>query len=71
MPLARIKVQLREPAMPTAPTPLSQADDTPRDAAQTGENTCRTCAGRGGLDDGRPCPECGGTGRVVETVGDA
>jgi DnaJ-class molecular chaperone len=56
--------------MPTAPTPPSQADDTSRDAAQTGENTCRTCAGRGRLDDGRPCPECGGTGRVVETVGD-
>ena len=37
---------------------------------QTGENTCPACSGSG-LIDGKPCGECGGTGKVTETVGDA
>jgi DnaJ-class molecular chaperone len=57
--------------MPTAPIPPSQADQAPGPSTQTGENTCRRCAGTGRVDDGRPCPDCAGTGRVTETVGDA
>jgi DnaJ-class molecular chaperone len=53
---------------PQAPHP---GDEAPPGASQTGENTCRHCAGRGKLDDGQTCPECGGTGRIIETVGDA
>jgi len=40
------------------------------DAPQTAENICRTCSGAGRVD-GKPCPDCGGTGKVIETVGDA
>jgi DnaJ-class molecular chaperone len=39
-------------------------------APQTGENICPACAGSGRLADA-PCRNCGGTGRVVEIVGDA
>ena len=36
----------------------------------TGENLCRNCNGRGQLEGG-PCPECGGTGKVIEGIGGA
>ena len=31
----------------------------------TGENICRTCNGSG-EQEGKTCPECGGTGKVIE-----
>jgi DnaJ-class molecular chaperone len=37
---------------------------------QAAENTCRKCKGTGRID-GKPCPDCGGSGKVVEIVGDA
>jgi DnaJ-class molecular chaperone len=40
------------------------------DGSQAGENTCRECAGTGVVEAG-DCPTCGGTGTVVEPVGDA
>jgi hypothetical protein len=57
----------------TAPPRPAPVDDEPELSrpAQTGENTCRNCVGRGIDADGRPCPRCRGTGRVIETVGDA
>ena len=48
---------------------LPQDPSQPRDK-QTAENLCRDCGGSG-RRDGAPCPSCGGTGKVVETVGDA
>ena len=39
-------------------------------ADQEAENTCPDCAGSGQVD-GRACRTCGGTGTVVEPVGDA
>jgi DnaJ-class molecular chaperone len=48
----------------------NQDDGASPSAPQTAENICRTCSGTGRVD-GKPCPECGGTGKVVETVGDA
>jgi DnaJ-class molecular chaperone len=39
-------------------------------ASQTAENICRTCHGTGRVEN-KPCPDCGGSGMVVETVGDA
>lgn len=35
--------------------------------AGEGENVCSTCGGEG-TKDGEPCPECGGSGRVVEQI---
>ena len=37
---------------------------------QEAENTCPDCVGSGRVE-GADCPTCGGTGTVVEPVGDA
>jgi hypothetical protein len=49
-------------------TPLSPGDEGPEGAAGTGENLCRECNGSGRLE-GRACPTCDGTGKVIEGVG--
>jgi Protein of unknown function (DUF2934) len=36
----------------------------------TGEDVCRVCDGTGRLD-GKPCPNCGGSGKVIEGIGGA
>lgn len=36
----------------------------------TGENICRTCKGSGQVNN-KPCPDCGGTGKVAEAIGGA
>lgn len=36
----------------------------------SGENVCRRCAGSGELD-GKPCPDCNGTGKIVTPIGGA
>jgi hypothetical protein len=36
----------------------------------TGEDRCGRCRGTGRCD-GRRCPDCGGTGRVVKGIGGA
>lgn len=38
---------------------------------QTGETTCPVCHGEGKAADQSMCMNCGGTGMVVVTVGDA
>lgn len=45
-------------------------DEVPPGTPQTAENLCPQCQGSG-RQDGGPCGHCGGTGRVVVTVGDA
>ena len=35
---------------------------------QVGENVCPDCGGSGTVD-GRECPACRGTGRIIEAVG--
>jgi hypothetical protein len=52
----------------TAAPPARESVPQPR---QTAENTCRHCAGRGVDHDDRRCPHCGGSGRMLEMVGDA
>ena len=36
----------------------------------SGENVCRRCGGGGQLSD-KPCPDCGGSGKVVTPIGGA
>ncbi len=45
-------------------------DKVPPEAPGAGENICRKCEGTGRVD-GKPCPECGGTGKVGTPVGGA
>jgi len=37
----------------------------------SGENVCRRCEGKGKLENGEACPDCGGSGIVVTPVGGA
>jgi len=48
---------------------LNPGDDAAPGTPGAGEDICDACAGRGTLADGKPCPQCGGTGRVMEGIG--
>ena len=56
-------------AVPAAPK-TNPGDQAPPGTPGTGENLCRDCSGTGKLQ-GKPCPTCGGTGRVIEGIGGA
>ena len=60
----------KQPASGAMPPQDRPGDETSPVAPQAAENICRACNGTGRLE-GKPCPECVGTGKVVETVGDA
>ena len=45
-------------------------DEAPPGSPGTGEDICPECHGSGKVD-GRPCRNCGGTGRVVRGIGGA
>ena len=60
-----------QPIRPGSSDPLQHpGDEAPPGAPQTAENICPQCQGSG-KTDGAACENCGGTGRVVVTVGDA
>jgi hypothetical protein len=61
------------PERPAVPVPaggpaMRPGDQAPPGTPGTGEDICHTCQGRG-IRDGRPCPECQGTGRVTVGLG--
>jgi DnaJ-class molecular chaperone len=45
-------------------------DDAPPGTPGTGEDICELCSGSGQVD-GKPCPNCGGSGKVVAGIGGA
>lgn len=52
---------------------MSQSENpeaVPPGVPGSGENICRKCNGEGRID-GRECPECGGSGKVVTPIGGA
>jgi hypothetical protein len=49
-------------------TAAHPGDDAAPGAPGTGEDVCPACKGSGEVE-GRPCPECGGTGKVIKGVG--
>jgi hypothetical protein len=57
-------------AHPPAAGEPRPGDEAPPGTPGTGENVCRGCGGSG-RRDGRPCTDCGGTGRITEGVGGA
>jgi hypothetical protein len=48
--------------------PTAPGDDAPEGSPGTGENVCPACNGKGS-QDGKPCPNCAGTGKVIEGIG--
>lgn len=53
-----------DPGKPPAP-----GDEVPPGTEGAGENICPRCGGSGRRENGEPCPNCNGTGVVVEAVG--
>ncbi len=45
-------------------------DEAPPGTPGTGENLCRECGGSG-QQEGKACPVCGGSGKVIEGIGGA
>ena len=59
-----------EDPMTTTPDPdLKPGDEAEPGTPGAGEDLCETCGGSGKLDDGKTCPECEGSGRVVRGIG--
>lgn len=52
------------------PRTMRPGDEAPRGTPGTGEALCHACGGSGKLE-GQPCPECGGTGIIIQGVGGA
>ncbi|GAB3400858.1 hypothetical protein NX774_01800 [Massilia agilis] len=56
--------------MATTPEPSPNPGDAALPGTPgTGEDICSACNGTGKLADGRQCPMCGGSGRIVEGIG--
>ena len=55
----------------SAATDMNPGDQAPPGSSQTGENVCPRCNGKGTLKGAGRCENCGGTGKVIEIVGDA
>ena len=47
---------------------MQPGDEAPPGAESTGEDVCERCGGTGQAEGGT-CPDCGGSGRVVEPIG--
>jgi len=52
----------------TTTTPKNPGDQAAPDTPGTGEAVCDSCKGTGTLN-GKQCPMCGGTGKVIEGIG--
>jgi DnaJ-class molecular chaperone len=55
----------------TGPVDVNPGDQAPPGTPQSGERICPRCGGAGRQASGARCEFCGGTGRVIELVGDA
>ncbi|HEY0490167.1 MAG TPA: hypothetical protein VGD30_11680 [Telluria sp.] len=51
------------------PPNMNPGDDAEPGTPGSGEDICDECSGSGKLGDGRECPNCGGTGKVIHGIG--
>jgi DnaJ-class molecular chaperone len=49
--------------------PINPGDEAPAGTTGTGESVCARCRGSGKIDSQQTCPDCAGTGKVIEGVG--
>ena len=47
---------------------MNPGDEAPPGAPGTGENIYPECSGKGQLQSGGQCPNCGGTGKVTTGI---
>jgi RecJ-like exonuclease len=59
----------KQPDVRSQTPPLNPGDDATEGTPGSGEDICSRCHGRGTLGTGQDCPDCGGTGRVIEGIG--
>lgn len=50
------------------PTGVNPGDEAAPGTPGTGEDICPVCKGSG-QKDGKPCTNCGGTGKIIEGIG--
>src|SRR5436305_11733293 len=62
--------QVARPAKPQSAPPIHKGDHAPPGTEGTGEAICAECHGSG-RRNGNCCPNCGGTGKVIEGIGGA
>ena len=55
---------------PDRRAPMAPGDEAPPGTPGTGENVCRMCGGKGTVN-GKTCPDCQGSGKVIEGIGGA
>ena len=48
---------------------MNPGDEAEPGTPGAGEDVCEACAGSGKLSDGKPCSNCGGTGKVMRGIG--
>ena len=54
---------------PTTPPSRNPGDDAVAGTTGTGEDVCTRCEGTGKLDGGRDCPDCDGSGVIIQGIG--
>ncbi len=60
----------RSPQSAAGDVRRNPGDEAVRGTPGTGEDVCPVCAGKG-RREGAPCPNCGGTGKIVRAIGGA
>jgi hypothetical protein len=54
------------------PGDMNPGDEVPPGTPDSGENICPQCHGSGRLGGkGEECPNCGGTGKIIQGIGGA
>ncbi|GAB3385851.1 hypothetical protein [Massilia agri] len=48
---------------------MNPGDEAEPGTPGAGEDVCEVCAGSGKQADGKPCPNCGGSGHVMRGIG--
>ena len=66
--IERMRRSLVEERQPGQEDTRSNPDQVSENTAGAGENICRRCAGTGSAN-GAPCPDCGGSGKVMTPIG--
>ena len=58
------------PSAASVPSPdRNPGDDARAGTVGTGEDVCPRCAGKGKLNGSQECPDCDGTGIIVQGIG--